>query len=189
MKSFIESRLTASSAMIDSVQSTCMGSIETAAGVLLDAVKNGHTLFWCGNGGSAGQAQHLSAELVGGFHDHHRPPIKSISLTTDTSFITAWSNDTSYDTIFSRQLEGLGTSGDVLLALTTSGNSKNVLEALKAAKTHGITSILITGRDGGKAVSLADHVIIIPSDETQHIQEGHILVGHILCEYLEKEIM
>ncbi len=162
--------------------------IETIAQIMLECLKNENTIFWCGNGGSAGQAQHLSAELVGGLTSHDRKPFRSISLTTDTSFITAWSNDTSYDSIFSRQVEGLGKAGDVLIGITTSGNSANVIQAFQKAKEIGVVTIALTGKTGGKIKDTADYTLAVPDTDTQRIQEGHILVGHILCEIVEKEL-
>jgi len=112
----------------------CVEEIEKAAFLMVEAIKNGNKIFWCGNGGSAADAQHMAAELMGGLRSHDRKPIASIALTTDTSFITAWSNDSDYDSIFSRQLEGLGKSGDILIAISTSGNSKNVINAIHCAR-------------------------------------------------------
>ena len=188
MKSLIETKIQKNIATSQDILAHCVSDIEKATEIVFKCLKNGSTVFWCGNGGSAGQAQHLSAELVGGFHDHHRPAFSSVSLTTDTSFITAWGNDISFDTIFSRQIEGLCQAGDVLIGLTTSGNSKNIIEAVNQAKTQGVTTIVFTGASGGKVAPLADLAIKIPSDETQHIQEGHILTGHIICEIVEKEL-
>ncbi len=188
MRTFIENKIQNNISTTQEILTHCVSDIEKVIGIVFNCLKNGNTVYWCGNGGSAGQAQHLSAELVGGFHDHHRPAFRSISLTTDTSFITAWGNDTSFDTIFSRQVEGLCKSGDVLIGITTSGNSRNIIEAVQLAKIMDVTTIVFTGASGGKVGPLADYAIKIPSDETQHIQEGHILVGHILCEIVEKEL-
>ena len=167
---------------------TCLSDIESASEIMLDAVSNGNKILWCGNGGSAADAQHMAAELMGGLRSHSRKPIASIALTTDTSFITAWANDTSYDEIFSRQINGLGVSGDILVAISTSGNSKNVLNALVAAKEIGIKSIVLTGRSKGKMKGMGDVFISVPSDDTQRIQECHLLVEHILCENIEHNI-
>ena len=167
---------------------TCISEVESAAEIMLSGIKNGNKILWCGNGGSAADAQHMAAELMGGLRSHSRKPIASIALTTDTSFITAWSNDTSYDEIFSRQIEGLGAPGDVLIAISTSGNSKNIVNALITAQSAGIKSIILTGKNHGKMEGMGDVMISIPSDDTQRIQECHLLVEHILCENIEHNI-
>jgi len=164
----------------------CTDHIKQASKLVIDCIKNGNKILWCGNGGSAADAQHMAAELMGGLRSHDRKPIPSIALTTDSSFITAWSNDTSYDEIFSRQIEGIGNSGDVLVAISTSGNSINILNAIKTAKSKKIQCIILTGKSQGKMKGMGDVLISIPSDDTQRIQEGHILVEHILCELAEE---
>ena len=166
----------------------CVEDIEKGAELMVNAVKNGKKILWCGNGGSAADAQHMAAELMGGLRSHERPAIQSIALTTDTSFITAWSNDTDYESIFSRQIEGLGNVGDVLLAISTSGNSNNVVKAVEACKAKGISVIVLTGKTGGVLKVLGDVTVSIPSDDTQRIQEGHLLAEHILCEMVEKSV-
>ena len=163
----------------------CMDDIKEASELMLDCVNNGNKILWCGNGGSAADAQHMAAELMGGLRSHARKPIPSIALTTDTSFITAWANDTSYDEIFSRQIEGVGSPGDILIAISTSGNSRNVINALMSAKSFGIKSIILTGYNQGKMKEMGDVLISVPSDDTQRIQECHILIEHILCENTE----
>ena len=162
--------------------------IEKAADMMVAAVQNGNKILWCGNGGSAADAQHMAAELMGGLRSHDRPAIQSIALTTDTSFITAWSNDTDYESIFSRQIEGLGSTGDILMAISTSGNSRNVVKAVESCKEKGITVIVLTGKTGGLLKDMGDVTISIPSDDTQRIQEGHLLAEHILCEMVEKSV-
>ena len=159
--------------------------IEKAAEVFINCIKNGGKIFWCGNGGSAGDAQHLATELMGGMTDHDRKPIPSIALTTDSSFLTAWSNDTDFESIFSRQIQGLGKEGDVLVGISTSGNSKNVINALKQAKYKNLNTISLTGKTGGDLDGIADITIKVPSDNTQRIQESHIMIGQILCSLLE----
>jgi len=157
-------------------------------GVLIaDSLRSSSTLFWCGNGGSAADSQHLAAELVGRFKKD-RKAIRSIALTTDTSVLTCVANDYSYEDIFSRQLEALARDGDVLVAISTSGNSENILRALRVAKELGVKTIALLGKDGGQAKALADLAIVIPSDSTARIQEAHILIGHILCDLIEQEL-
>jgi Phosphoheptose isomerase len=164
-------------------------TIEKAAKILIDCTKNGGKIFWCGNGGSAGDAQHLATELMGGMTDHDRKPIPSIALTTDSSFLTAWSNDTDFDSIFSRQIQGLGEEGDVLVGISTSGNSKNIINALKQAKYKNLKTISLTGKTGGNLYGIADVTINIPSNNTQRIQESHIMIGQILCSLIELSIL
>jgi len=172
-------------AMIDA----CAKDIDIAANILTDAVKNGRKILWCGNGGSAADAQHMATELMGGLRDHDRPAIASIALTTDSSFLTAWSNDIDFNTIFSRQLDGLGKAGDVLVAISTSGNSENIVQAVERAKAMDMAVIILTGQSGGKLRDKGDVVIRIPSDDTQRIQEGHLLAEHIMCEMVENAIL
>ncbi len=167
----------------------CADEIQSAADLMVSAALDGKKILWCGNGGSAADAQHMAAELMGGLRDHDRPAIPSIALTTDSSFVTAWANDTDYESIFSRQIEGLGESGDVLVAISTSGNSGNVIRAIDAAKERNISVIVLTGKSGGKMANTGDVTICIPSDDTQRIQEGHLLAEHILCESVEAAIM
>jgi len=171
--------------LLDENRSYFQHKIDEAALILLDALINKKQILWCGNGGSAAQASHLSAELVGGMFKEKKSPLKSLSLSTDTAFITAWSNDDSYDNIFSRQIESIGTCGDVLVALTTSGNSKNVINAIKTAKSKKIVTVSLTGNDGGEASKLSDFNINVFSDDTARIQELHILIGHIICDIIE----
>ena len=159
--------------------------INSASDIMIDAIGNGKTIFWCGNGGSASQANHLSAELVGGMYQKKIKPFKSICLNVDTAFITAWSNDDSFNNIFTRQLEALGKSGDILIGLSTSGNSSNIVEAAKFASSNKMKVISMTGNDGGKLSNHSDININIPINSTQRIQEMHILIGHILCDIIE----
>ena len=172
-------------AMIDA----CSGDITKGVQLMIEAVKGSKKILWCGNGGSAADAQHMAAELMGGLISHDRPAIASIALTTDSSFVTAWSNDTGYESIFSRQIEGIGDSGDVLIAISTSGNSENVIQGKKKKKKKSMKVIVLTGKSGGKMADLGDVTICIPSDDTQRIQEGHLLAEHILCESVEFEII
>lgn len=167
----------------------CSADILKSAEIIAEALENGKKVLWCGNGGSAGQAQHLSTELVGGLRSHDRPPLASLSITTDSSFLTAWSNDTGYSTVFSRQIEALGEPGDVLVAISTSGSSANVLEACKAASDVGIHIIAFTRAGESALGNLGEVTVAIPSEDTQRIQEGHLVAGHIICELVEKNYL
>lgn len=159
--------------------------IEEISNICIDAIKNNHKIIWCGNGGSAAQSQHLAAELVGRYKID-RPAMNSISLTVDTSNITAIGNDYGYDVIFSRQLEGVGQKGDILIGLSTSGNSKNVILAFEKAKKMGITTIALVGSKGGIMKDIADLSLCVPADTSAHIQEMHITTGHLICDLIEK---
>ena len=167
----------------------CVDEIARASKMMIDSINNGKKILWCGNGGSAADAQHMAAELMGGLRSHTRMQIPSIALTTDSSFITAWSNDSSYEEIFSRQIDGIGNSGDILVAISTSGNSINVLNAIKTAKSKKIKTIILTGKKQGKMKGMGEVLISIPSDDTQRIQECHLLVEHILCELTEHSVL
>ena len=169
---------------------SCLNDIENAVKIMINASSNNKKILWCGNGGSAADAQHMAAELMGGLRDHSRPAIASIALTTDSSFLTAWANDTDFESVFSRQIEGIGKPGDVLIAISTSGNSNNVINAISIAKSMNISVVILTGGSGGRMKeSEADVIIKIPSNDTQRIQEGHLLVEHILCESVEEAIL
>ena len=163
----------------------CIKDIKKSLHIMDEAIRNGEKIMWCGNGGSAADAQHMAAELVGGLASHSRKPIPFIAFTTDTSFITAWSNDTDYSTIFFRQIEAIAKKGDVLIAISTNGNSFNVIKAINMATLMNVKVIILTGKTGGKMKEMGDEVICVPSRNTQRIQEGHILIEHILCESLE----
>ena len=160
-------------------------TIKKAAEVCLNALKNGNKILIAGNGGSAADAQHFSAELTGRFKKE-RISLPAIALTTDTSALTAIGNDYGYEYVFSRQLEGLGNEGDIFIGISTSGNSKNVIEAIKKAKEKNIKVITLLGKDGGKMKNLGDINIIIPSNETPRIQEMHIMVLHMICQIIDE---
>ena len=170
----------------DVLQLIDKSTIVNSANIIQHAINQGKTIFWCGNGGSASQANHLSAELIGGMYQKKINPFKSICLNVDTAFITAWSNDDSFDNIFVRQLEALSTSGDILIGLSTSGNSSNVVKAAQFAHSNKIKVISLTGNDGGSLKKHSDININIPTNSTQRIQEIHILIGHILCDIVEQ---
>ncbi len=167
----------------------CGQAIAQAAELLVDTFRQSGRVFLCGNGGSAADCQHLAAEFVSALNHHHpRPALPALALTTDTSFLTANANDFGFDQVFARQIEAHGRSGDLLLAISTSGNSANVLRALAQARSQGLRTVLLTGETGGSGGSLADLAIRIPSSDTQRIQECHITVGHILCQLVEQTL-
>ena len=189
MKENIKNQILESAKIKNEMVNNGIESIEKAAQLLIESVKDGGKILWCGNGGSAADAQHLATELMGGMSDHDRMPIPSIALTTDSSFITAWSNDTDFDSIFSRQVQGLGEEGDVLVGISTSGNSENIINALKQAKFKKLKTIAFSGKTGGSLDGIADVTIKVPSDNTQRIQESHIMIGQILCSLIELSIL
>jgi D-sedoheptulose 7-phosphate isomerase len=164
-----------------------LNTLQEVAQQCVSLYKSKKKTILAGNGGSAADAQHIAAELVGRY-GFDRPSIPSLALTTDTSNLTAIGNDYGYDAVFSRQIEGMGQEGDLFIGISTSGNSKNVINAFHSAKKMGITTVALVGRDGGEMAKIADHAIIIPSNETPRIQESHILVGHIICDIIEKEL-
>ena len=172
---------------IESVRNILTEQIITVANVMAQSLSSGGSIFWCGNGGSAADSQHLAAELVGRFKNNRRA-LRSIALTTDSSVLTCIANDYSYDDIFARQVEALGRPGDLLIGISTSGNSENVLRALKTAKEFNLVTVALLGKGGGSVKDLADHALVIPSDSTARIQEAHILIGHIFCELIEQEL-
>ncbi|HTW47986.1 MAG TPA: D-sedoheptulose 7-phosphate isomerase [Acidobacteriaceae bacterium] len=163
---------------------TQMGTLEQIAEEMTRAVTHGGKVLWCGNGGSAADAQHMAAELVGRFRRERRG-LASIALTTDTSILTSVANDYGYEQVFRRQVEALCARGDVVVGISTSGNSRNVCLALEEAKQMGAYTVAFTGQGGGAMVRIADATICIPSKDTARIQEGHILCGHMLCDRVE----
>jgi D-sedoheptulose 7-phosphate isomerase len=154
------------------------------AELVYNAFRNSGKLMLCGNGGSAADAQHIAAEFVNRFQIE-RSPLPALALTTDTSILTSVANDSSFDDIFSRQIEALGARGDVLLAISTSGRSKNILSALDTAKDRGIHTVGLMGEGGGEMLRLVDLALVVESDQTPRVQEAHILAGHIICELVE----
>ena len=166
--------------------SVCAGPAEQAAQMIATSMREGGKLMLCGNGGSAGDSQHLAAEFVATLdHTKLRSGLPALSLTTDTSFLTAYANDFGFEGVFARQVEALGQPGDVLLGISTSGNSKNVLAAAKAAKDNEISVIAFTGETGGQIADLADLLVAIPSRIMMHIQECHIALGHAITARVE----
>lgn len=144
-------------------------------------------VYFCGNGGSAADAQHIAAELSGRFYID-RPPLAAEALHVNTSYLTAVANDYSYDEIYARYIKGAGRKGDVLVGISTSGNSNNIIRAFKVAKENGLTTVALTGETGGEMKEYADFLINVPSTDTPRIQESHIMIGHIICEYVESEL-
>lgn len=162
-------------------------TILEASQAFIDAYKSGNKTRFCGNGGSAGDAQHIAAELSGRFY-FDRPPLDSEALHVNASYVTAVANDYSYDVIYERMVQAQGKAGDILVGISTSGNSKNVLLAMKKAKELGLKTVAFTGEGGGAMAEYADFLIAIPSNDTPRIQEIHILVGHIICQIVEEEL-
>jgi len=189
--------------MINYIKNQIQASIDTKQNILkdealmqtiaqvgrecVDLYKKGKKTLLAGNGGSAADAQHIAAELVGRY-GFDRPSIPSIALTTDTSNLTAIGNDYGYDKVFSRQMEGMGSEGDLFIGISTSGNSVNIVNAITAAKEKGVKTVALVGRDGGEMARIADYAIIVPSNDTPRIQESHILIGHMICDIIEKEL-
>ncbi len=161
--------------------------VKTVIDEITKAFQNGNQVLFCGNGGSAADAQHLAAEFSGRFYKD-RKALPSEALHCNTSYLTAVANDYSYDVIYSRLVEGICRKGDVLVGLSTSGNSKNILNAFEAAKALGVTTIALTGASGGKMKDACDYLLNVPSSDTPRIQESHILIGHIICELVEANI-
>ena len=158
--------------------------LEAIARAMTATLRAGGKILWCGNGGSAGDSQHLAAELVGRYRRERRG-MASVALTTDSSALTSIANDYGYEAVFSRQVEALGVEGDLLVGISTSGNSQNVVAALAAARRQGMATVAFTGAGGGRIAKLADHLFAVASKETARIQEAHILAGHMLCDWIE----
>ncbi len=163
-------------------------SIAEISKAVIKTIQAGGKVLLAGNGGSAADAQHIAAEFVGRYLVN-RPPIAAIALTTDTSALTAIGNDFGFEKVFSRQVEALSKPGDIFWAISTSGQSENLVEALKAARVSGVTTVCLLGKDGGAMKDLADIAIVVPSDDTPRIQEAHIMIAHLVCEMVEKEFM
>jgi D-sedoheptulose 7-phosphate isomerase len=161
--------------------------IEAVAEVMVKALREGKRILWCGNGGSAADAQHLAAELSGRFY-YDRPPLNSEAMHCNTSYLTAVANDYGYDLIYSRMIDGACKPGDVLVGISTSGNSKNICNAFRKAKELGVITIAMTGASGGEMKELADYLLNVPSTDTPRIQESHIMLGHIICEIVEAQL-
>jgi D-sedoheptulose 7-phosphate isomerase len=162
-------------------------AIAIASRMIIDCLNSGGKVMICGNGGSAADSQHIAAELVGRFKRERRA-LAAIALSTDSSILTSLANDYSFDRVFSRQVEALGSPGDILILISTSGNSANLIEAARAAKEGEIGTMALLGRDGGKVVGEVEFSIIVPSYDTARIQEGHMLIYHIICDLVEEEM-
>jgi D-sedoheptulose 7-phosphate isomerase len=188
MQKDIQNSLEASRQMVEQclADQALQAALVKAVNCCVNALKSGGKLMFAGNGGSAAEAQHFSAEMVGRFLIE-RKPLASVALSTDTSALTAIGNDYGYDQVFSRQVEALGRSGDVLIVLSTSGRSKNILAAMRAAAALGVATIAFTGREPREIGALADVVLNVPSSHTPQIQEGHLILGHLLCGLVETQ--
>lgn len=163
-----------------------LSTIEKVTTTIVDALKNNHRIYFCGNGGSAADAQHLAAEFSGRFYTD-RDALPAEALHCNTSYLTAVANDYSFDVIYSRLIKGIGNKGDVLIGLSTSGNSKNILNAFETAKQKEIITVGFTGESGGKMKDVSDYLINVPSKDTPRIQESHITIGHIICQLVEEK--
>jgi D-sedoheptulose 7-phosphate isomerase len=190
MKNFIEkinSTINESIATKQKLLSECSSEIEKCGQVIAEAIRNGGKVMFCGNGGSAADAQHLAAELVVRLRSSvNRPALPGIALTVDPSIMTAGGNDIGFDNVFARSVEAIGRKGDILIGISTSGNSENVLRAMVQAEKMGITNICLLGAGGGKILPKADYSVVVPSNVTARVQESHIMIGHIWCEMIEE---
>ena len=164
-----------------------VNKIKEVSDLLIETFKNGKRVWFCGNGGSAADAQHIAAELSGRFY-FDRPPLPAEAMHVNSSYLTAVANDYGYDEIYARYLRGAGQEGDVLIGISTSGNSENIIKAQKVAKEKNIKVVSFTGEAGGKMKALSDILLNVPSTDTPRIQESHILLGHIVCELVEEEL-
>jgi D-sedoheptulose 7-phosphate isomerase len=187
MRDYVARELASHAETLERLTATLQDAVVEAANMIADCLANGGKVLLCGNGGSAADAQHIAAELVGRFVAE-REGFAAIALTTDTSALTSISNDLGYEQVFARQVRALARRGDVLVAISTSGGSANVNRAIEAARTVGCTVVGWTGRGGGSMAPLCDLALVVPSDDTQRIQEMHILIGHILCGIVERRL-
>lgn len=188
-QNFIRAELAASAETKARIYDACAPAINRSVDLIIAAFRAGKKVLLCGNGGSAADCQHLATEFVIRMNPAiKRPALPAIALTTDSSMLTAGANDIGYDNVFARAVEALGGTGDVLLCLSTSGRSESVNNAIRTAKSRGMAAIGFLGKDGGTTKDLVDVPLIIPSGDTQRIQEGHITVGHIICALVEREM-
>lgn len=184
IKSIIEASIQVKEQVLEN--EPLLNSIIHVTDVLVSALKNGNRIYFCGNGGSAADAQHLAAELSGRFYTD-RKALPAEALHCNSSYITAVANDYGYDVVYARLLEGIGNAGDVLIGLSTSGNSANMVKAFETAKEKNIVTVAFTGISGGLLKALSDYIIDVPSSDTPRIQESHILIGHIICQLVEEK--
>ncbi len=184
MKNMIQNEMQEHKKTIDKVIGTLPQEIETACKMAVDTINAGNKILLCGNGGSAADAQHVAAELIGRYKKERRG-LAAIALTTDTSALTAIANDYAYEEIFSRQVEGLSKSGDMIIGISTTGNSTNVIRAFEMGKKMGCKTVGLSGKDGGMFAGKCDLNIVVPSDTTARIQEMHILIGHLICQAID----
>ncbi len=188
-RQFIKDSLRESADVKIAIEEACGNGILESVEILTEAFRSGKKLLLCGNGGSAADSQHIATEfMIRLSHDLQRPAIPAIALTTDSSNLTAGGNDIGFENIFARNIEGLGNKGDILIAISTSGNSQNIVNAVNTAHEKKMKVIGLLGNGGGKLKTIVDIPIVIPSSNTQRIQEGHITVAHILCELVEREL-
>lgn len=184
----VQAHLRASAEVKTQAATQCAEDVVRAATVIADAIGRGGKLLLCGNGGSAADCQHMAAEFVSRLTmDFVRPAIPAIALTTDTSFLTAYANDIDFEGIFARQVEALGRPGDVVLGISTSGRSRNVVRAVEHAKGSGMRVVVLVG-DGGPLAEMADVAVRVPSHSTQHIQETHLAIEHVICHLVERHL-
>lgn len=165
-----------------------LATIQKVVDIITDAFKKGKRVYFCGNGGSAADAQHLAAEFSGRFYNPDRKALPAEALHCNTSYLTAVANDYGYDNVFSRMIDGIGQQGDILIGLSTSGNSANIIKAFEVAKEKQMITVAFTGITGGQMKSISDHFINVPSPDTPRIQESHIMIGHIVCQLVEENI-
>jgi len=186
---FILDSLKESAETKQKIAAQCVSEIIKAIDMIIEGFNKKKKILLCGNGGSAADAQHLATELVIRLNPKiQRPGLPAIALTTDTSLLTAGANDIGYDNVFARSVEALGDNGDILIGLSTSGNSESVNNAFRMARQKGMKTIALLGKDGGKSRELVDLAVIVPSSDTQRIQEGHITIGHIIFQEVEQEM-
>ncbi len=188
-QAFVQDELRASAEVKTKIFEQCADRILKAADLLIEALSRQKKILLCGNGGSAADCQHIAAEFVIRMNPAiKRRALPAIALTTDPSVLTAGANDIGYDNVFARSVEAVGNAGDVLIAISTSGKSESVNRAVQVARARGLATVGLLGKDGGTTKDLVDCAIVVPSDDTQRIQEGHIAIGHILCALVEREM-
>jgi D-sedoheptulose 7-phosphate isomerase len=185
IKNILQSSISVKSSILNNAE--LLATIEQVVEKLVNAFKNGNKVLFCGNGGSAADAQHLAAEFSGRFYSD-RDPLPSDALHCNTSYLTAVANDYGYDLVYSRMIKGIGKAGDVLIGLSTSGNSVNITNALQSAHDLGMITVGFTGEGGGKMKALCDYLVNVPSNDTPRIQESHITIGHIMCQLVEEQL-